>query len=90
MKPVVKKISQDDLLFKFTIENINVSLANAIRRTILADIPIIVFRTTPHKENRANIKINTTIKPTGVCKKLFSLAKIIIPNQIGIATAKMG
>lgn len=38
----------------------------------------------------ANIKINTTIKPTGICKKLFSLAKIIVPNQIGIATAKMG
>ena len=38
----------------------------------------------------ANIKINITIKPTGICKKLFSLAKIIVPNQIGIATAKMG
>jgi transposase len=38
----------------------------------------------------ANIKINTTIKPTGICKKLFSLAKVTIPNQIGIATAKMG
>ena len=38
----------------------------------------------------ANIKINTTIKPTGICKKLFSLAKITIPNQIGMATAKMG
>ena len=38
----------------------------------------------------ANIKINTTIKPTGICKKLFSLAKIIVPNQIGMATAKMG
>lgn len=37
-----------------------------------------------------NIKINTTIKPTGICKKLFSLAKVTIPNQIGIATAKMG
>ena len=37
----------------------------------------------------ANIKINTTIKPSGICKKLFSLAKIIAPNQIGIATAKM-
>ena len=38
----------------------------------------------------ANIKINTTIKPTGLCEKLFSLAKITAPNQIGIATAKIG
>ena len=37
-----------------------------------------------------NIKINTTIRPTGICKKLFLLAKIIIPNQIGLATAKIG
>ena len=38
----------------------------------------------------ANIKINTSIKPTGLCKKLFSLAKITVPKQIGIATAKVG
>ena len=30
----------------------------------------------------ANIKINTTIKPTGLCEKLFSLAKITIPKQL--------
>jgi hypothetical protein len=39
---------------------------------------------------QGDIKINTTIKPTGICKKLFSLAKVTIPNQIDIATAKMG
>ena len=37
----------------------------------------------------ANIKINTTIKPTGLCKKLFTLAKITIPKQIGVASAKI-
>ena len=78
MKPVVKKISQDDLLFKFTIENINVSLANAIRRTILADIPIIVFRTTPHKENRANIKINTSRMNNEIIKQRLSCIPIHI------------
>ena len=36
----------------------------------------------------ANIEINTTIKPTGLCKKLFTLAKITIPKQIGVASAK--
>jgi hypothetical protein len=36
--------------FKFTLENANVSLANAIRRVILANIPIIVFRTTPYEK----------------------------------------
>jgi hypothetical protein len=37
----------------------------------------------------AKIRINTTMKPTGLCKKLLSLAKTIIPKQIGIATATM-
>ena len=37
----------------------------------------------------ANVKINTTIKPTGLCKKLFSLAKITVPKQIGVPSAKM-
>jgi transposase len=37
----------------------------------------------------ANIKINTTIKPTGLCKKLFSLAKITVPKQIGVVAATM-
>ena len=31
----------------------------------------------------ANIKINTTIKPTGICKKLMELAEVAIPKQIG-------
>ena len=28
----------------------------------------------------ADVKINTTIKPTGICKKLFSLAKVTVPK----------
>ena len=44
----------------FTLENCNVSLANAIRRIILSDINTYVFKTFPHAENRANITVNTT------------------------------
>ena len=45
---------------RFTIDKINVSLANALRRTILSDIPTIVFRTTPHAESKSSITVNTT------------------------------
>jgi len=44
----------------FQIENINYSIANALRRTILADIPLLGFKTFPHHENEANFIKNTT------------------------------
>jgi len=44
----------------FQIENINYSIANALRRTILADIPLLGFKTFPHHENDANFIKNTT------------------------------
>ena len=43
MNPVISKISHDGDLYKFTLSEINVSLANAIRRTILSDIPTLAF-----------------------------------------------
>ena len=45
---------------RFTIDKINVSLANALRRTILSDIPTLVFRTTPHAESKSSITVNTS------------------------------
>jgi DNA-directed RNA polymerase subunit L len=45
---------------KFTIDRINVSLANALRRVILSDVPTLVFRTTPHAESKSSILVNTS------------------------------
>jgi DNA-directed RNA polymerase subunit L len=44
----------------FTLENCNVSIANAIRRIVMSDINTYVFKTFPHAENRANFTVNTT------------------------------
>ena len=44
----------------FTLENCNVSIANALRRIVLSDINTYVFKTFPHAENRANFTVNTT------------------------------
>lgn len=43
MNPTISNISEDGDLYKFTLSNINVSLANAIRRTVLSDIPVLGF-----------------------------------------------
>ena len=45
---------------RFTIDRINVSLANALRRVILSDIPTLVFRVYPHSECRSTITVNTS------------------------------
>ena len=56
----ISNLSEDDGIMKFTLDNVNVSIVNAIRRIILSEIDCIVFRTTPHSENKATIHINTT------------------------------
>ena len=58
--PIIESFTDHDGTLKFTVKQINVSLANAVRRTILADIPTYCFRTLPHAENRVQITANTT------------------------------
>lgn len=59
-RPNVSKITSDRSKMLFTLENTNVSVANAIRRTILSDIPVIVIRTETHEINRCQVAINTS------------------------------
>lgn len=59
-EPIIESFTDHDGTLKFTVNQINVSLANAVRRTILADIPTYCFRTLPHAENRVQITTNTT------------------------------
>ena len=56
---IVSKTDENGQL-KFTIDRINVSLANALRRVILSDIPTLVFRVYPHSECRSTITVNTS------------------------------
>ena len=53
----------------FTLENCNVSIANAVRRIILSDINTYVFKTFPHAENRANFTVNTTHQHNEILKQ---------------------
>ena len=55
--PVVKNSLETKGVLQFTLENTNVSIANAIRRTILSDIPIVIIDT---KHKKFNILQNTT------------------------------
>jgi DNA-directed RNA polymerase subunit L len=81
MNPKVELNSKhNDEMLLFTLSGVNVSLANAIRRTILSDIPLIVFRTTPHEQNKANIMANTSRLNNEVLKQRLSCIPIHIKD----------
>ena len=84
MNPQVKLNSRhNDEMLLFTLSGINVSLANAIRRTILSDIPLVVFRTSPYEKNKANIISNTSRLNNEILKQRLSCIPIHIKEVEG-------
>lgn len=84
MNPHVELNSKhNDEMLMFTLSGVNVSLANAIRRTILSDIPLIVFRTTPYEQNKANIISNTSRLNNEILKQRLSCIPIHIKDIEG-------
>lgn len=81
MNPLVKIISDEknrDL--RFSLNNTNVSFANAIRRTILSDIPTPVFRTTPYDKSLCTIHKNTSRLTNEILKQRISCIPIHIAD----------
>jgi DNA-directed RNA polymerase subunit L len=60
MNPVIVDKKTKSEVLEFTLKNVDVSIANAIRRTIIADIETIVIKSTPYSENDINITTNTS------------------------------
>jgi DNA-directed RNA polymerase I and III subunit RPAC1 len=76
---IVSKTDENGQL-KFTIDHINVSLANALRRIILSDIPTFVFRTFPYSECKASITTNTSRIHNEILKQRLSCIPIHISD----------
>ena len=83
MASKITNLKEEDNVLSFTLSGIDVSYANALRRTILSDIPIIVFKTTPHEENKSNIMINTSRLNNEIVKQRLSCIPICI-NDLDI------
>ena len=81
MTPNVELIHNESDTVAFTLSGINVSLANALRRTLLSDIPTVVFRTTPHEENRCTIHSNTSRLNNEIIKQRLSCIPIHVKNE---------
>lgn len=81
ISPRVELLSsiQDDEL-KFTLSGVNVSIANSIRRIILSDIPIIVFRVSPNEKNKCSVIANTCGLNNEIVKHRLSCIPIHIKD----------
>lgn len=76
MDPRLQSISDEGEVIRFTLQNIHVSLANAIRRTILSDIPIIAIRTESYETNQCHIHTNTGRLHNEILKQRISCIPI--------------
>jgi len=75
---IISKIDNDEL--KFTLSGINVSIVNALRRIILSEIPIVVFRVSPNDKNKCNIIANTCGLNNEIVKHRLSCIPIHIKD----------
>ena len=75
---LISNIKDDEL--KFRITNVDVSIANSLRRVILSEIPIIVFRVSPNDKNKCNITSNTCGLNNEIVKHRLSCIPIHIKD----------
>jgi len=78
--PLLSFKGEEKGILTFTIDSVNVSFINGIRRTILSDIPTLVFHCFPHDENDADIHVNTTRLNNEVLKQRLSCIPIHISD----------
>ena len=81
MNSKINNISEKNDKLTFTLSNTDVSIANAIRRTLLSDIPCIVFKTIPYNDTNVNIEINTTNFNNEFIKQRLSCIPIHIDDK---------
>lgn len=80
-KSKISNIQENNGELSFQITDINVSLINALRRTILSDIDTIVIRTTPYEKNDANFISNTSRFHNEMLKQRLSSIPIHIKDH---------
>lgn len=67
--------------YKFTLKNIHTSTANALRRTILSDIPVYCIRTESAEYNQCKIGVNSTRFHNEILKQRLSCIPIHFPVE---------
>jgi len=89
MNPKISNISEEFGVYKFTLSGLNVSLANALRRTILSEIPVVAIKTDTYESNQCNIEINTTRLHNEILKQRLSCIPICLgPDELELLPDK--
>tara|TARA_Y100000389_G_scaffold205142_1_gene264010 strand:- start:4329 stop:5435 length:1107 start_codon:yes stop_codon:yes gene_type:complete len=78
MEPTIANVDENLDFITFTLTGVNVSIANAIRRIIISEIPCFVFRTTPNEDNKISILKNTSRLNNEIIKQRLSCIPINI------------
>lgn len=79
-EPSITDLSEKNKMLNFTLSNVNVSYANGIRRTIISDIPCVVFDTLNDTNGNIDIEINNTRLNNEIIKQRLSCIPIHIKD----------
>ena len=78
MSAKIEELKETGDTMTFILTGLDPCYANGLRRVIVSDIPIVVFKTTPHDENKSNILINTSRLNNEIIKQRLSCIPICI------------
>lgn len=78
MNPIIELSNSENVTF--VMKNTPVCIANGIRRTLLSDIPTVVFRVSPHERDRCTIMANTSRFSNEIIKHRLSCIPIHVKD----------
>ena len=74
---MISKDYEDEEGLHFVLKDVHVSVANAIRRTVLSDIPVVCIRTETSDINKCKITANTSRFHNEIVKQRLSCIPIM-------------
>lgn len=77
---LISNLNEENGIMTFTLFNVNVSIANSLRRIILSEIPTIIIHSFPYDENMVDILLNTTRFNNEIIKQRLSCIPIHITD----------
>jgi DNA-directed RNA polymerase subunit L len=80
MDPEIFELNNKNGVLTFTLKNVDVSIANSIRRFILSEIESVGFVTLPYEKNQATIHKNTTRLNNEILKQRISCIPVHIKD----------
>lgn len=81
MKPSLSKTETKNGTLTFTLRGVDVSVANSIRRTMIADVESFVIRTSPYEENQVSFRTNSTRLNNEIIKQRLSCVPVHITDK---------